>query len=89
MPIEDYAAQPYNQQHEQFKYVDKICLSKSAKGYAGFSPVPTTTGSGKTSYLYFNNKDCNLWQSAIETKKSDVKHTKHYIINPFRGGHTP
>jgi hypothetical protein len=60
MPIEDYAAQPYNQQHEQFKYVAKICLSKSAKGYAGFSPVPTTTGSGKTSYLYFNNKDCNL-----------------------------
>ena len=50
MPIEDYAAQPFNQKIELFNYVAKICLSKSEKKYAGFSPLATTTGSGKTSY---------------------------------------
>ncbi|XP_030966367.1 nudix hydrolase 10-like isoform X2 [Quercus lobata] len=59
MPIEDYAAQPFNQKQELFNYVAKICLSKSKKNYTGFSPLATTTGSGKVSYLYFNNQDNN------------------------------
>ncbi|KAK4594285.1 hypothetical protein RGQ29_018108 [Quercus rubra] len=57
MPIEEYAAQPFNQKQELFNYVAKICLSKSEKNYAGFSPLATTTDSGKTSYLYFNSQD--------------------------------
>nr|XP_023919622.1 nudix hydrolase 7-like isoform X1 [Quercus suber] len=57
MPIEDYAAQPFNQKQELFNYVAKICLSKSEKNYAGFSPLATTTDSGETSYLYFNSQD--------------------------------
>ncbi|XP_023927870.1 nudix hydrolase 7 isoform X3 [Quercus suber] len=59
MPIEDYAAQPFNQKQELFNYVAKICLSKSEKNYTGFSPLATTTGSGKVSYLYFNNQNNN------------------------------
>ena len=59
MPIEDYAAQPFNQKQELFNYVAKICLSKSEKNYTGFSPLATTTGSGKVSYLYFNKQDNN------------------------------
>ena len=59
MPIEDYAAQPFNQKQELFNYVAKICLLKSEKNYTGFSPLATTTGSGKVSYLYFNNQDNN------------------------------
>ena len=50
MPVEDYATQPFNQKQELFNYVAKICLSKSEKNYAGFSPLATATGSGKTSY---------------------------------------
>ncbi|KAK7837752.1 nudix hydrolase 2 [Quercus suber] len=57
MPIEDYAAQPFIQKQELFNYVAKICLSKSETNYTGFSPLATTTGSGKISYLYFNNQD--------------------------------
>jgi hypothetical protein len=37
MPFEEYAAQPFIREHEQFNYVAKICLAKSDKGYAGFS----------------------------------------------------
>ena len=57
MPIEDYAAQPFNQKQELFNYVAKICLSKSEKNYVGFSPLATTTSFGETSYLYFNSQD--------------------------------
>ncbi|KAK7850550.1 nudix hydrolase 6 [Quercus suber] len=57
MPVKDCAAQPFNQKQELFNYVAKICLSKSEKNYVVSSPLATTTGSGKTSYLYFNNQD--------------------------------
>ncbi|KAJ6695705.1 NUDIX HYDROLASE RELATED [Salix koriyanagi] len=55
MPIEEYIAQPYNQKHESFKNIAKICLSKSKRNYTGFSAVPMASSSGKkTSYSYFN-----------------------------------
>ncbi|KAA8526624.1 hypothetical protein F0562_008173 [Nyssa sinensis] len=59
MQLEEYAAQPFVQTHEQFSYIAKICLAKKDNDYAaGFSAVPTTTGfSAKKSYLYFNNQD--------------------------------
>uniref|UniRef100_A0A5B6ZLP9 Putative nudix hydrolase 2-like n=1 Tax=Davidia involucrata TaxID=16924 RepID=A0A5B6ZLP9_DAVIN len=58
MPIEEYAAQPFVQKHDQFSYVAKICLAKKDNHYAGFSAVPTTTGfSAKKSYLYFKKQD--------------------------------
>ncbi|KAE8676312.1 Nudix hydrolase 10 [Hibiscus syriacus] len=60
MSVDDYAEQPFIQKHDSFRGVAKVCLTKSEKEYAGFSPVPrTTTASGKTSYLYFNSRDVN------------------------------
>ncbi|KAL5794330.1 hypothetical protein ACOSP7_002924 [Xanthoceras sorbifolium] len=57
MRAEDYADQPFNQKNELFKNMAKICLTKSEKYYAGFSTMSLTTASGKSTYLYFNNKD--------------------------------
>ncbi|KAH9793749.1 Nudix hydrolase domain-containing protein [Citrus sinensis] len=59
MQAEDYAAQPYVLKHQMFNYICQICLTKSEKEYAGFSPMPLTTGSGKVSHLYFNSRDCD------------------------------
>ncbi|KAL5095914.1 hypothetical protein RYX36_000241 [Vicia faba] len=55
MPVEDYAAQPFVQENELFDFIVKICLSKLNDNYTGFSNVPTTTSSGKKTYLYLNN----------------------------------
>ncbi|XP_059449470.1 nudix hydrolase 2-like [Corylus avellana] len=63
MPVEDYAAQPFIREHKQFNYVAKICLAKSDKNYAGFSPISTSTSSGKTSCLHCNNPDIHLLTS--------------------------
>nr|KJB42705.1 hypothetical protein B456_007G165700 [Gossypium raimondii]KJB42706.1 hypothetical protein B456_007G165700 [Gossypium raimondii] len=57
IPVEEYAEQPFMKKHDSFSSVAKVCLTKSEKEYAGFSPIPRTTASGKTSYLYFNTKD--------------------------------
>ncbi|XWS75897.1 hypothetical protein CRYUN_Cryun01aG0131100 [Craigia yunnanensis] len=59
MSLDDYAAQPFIQKHDAFSSVAKVCLTKLEKDYGGFSPIPTTTASGKTSYLYFNSRDLN------------------------------
>lgn len=56
MPIEEYAAQPFVQNHELFNLVAKVCRAKSDAEYTGFTPYRTTTASGKTSYLYFNHE---------------------------------
>ncbi|KAH7533509.1 hypothetical protein FEM48_Zijuj04G0138500 [Ziziphus jujuba var. spinosa] len=55
MPVEEYAAQAFVQKHEMFNLIAKVCLAKLDADYVGFSAVPTTTGSGKRSYLYCNN----------------------------------
>ncbi|CAI8599204.1 unnamed protein product [Vicia faba] len=55
MPVEDYAAQPFVQENELFDFIAKICLSKLNDNYTSFSNVPTTTSSGKKTYLYLNN----------------------------------
>ena len=60
MPVEDYAAQPFVQKHEMFKLVANVCLAKVDADYAGFTPVPTITSSGKTGYLYCNNRYLDL-----------------------------
>lgn len=58
MPLEEYAAQPFIQKHEQFNYIAKACLEKKRGNYTGFSAVPAATGfSSKKNYLYFNKKD--------------------------------
>ncbi|KAL5974379.1 nudix (nucleoside diphosphate linked moiety X)-type motif 2 [Asimina triloba] len=52
MPIEEYAAQPFVQKHELFKYIADICLASAGKRYAGFSPVFTNSSlSGRQSHL--------------------------------------
>jgi hypothetical protein len=67
MPVEDYAAQPFVQKNELFKFIAKICLTKLDGNYTGFSNVASTTTSGKRAYLYFNN-DANA---------SDLLASKH------------
>ncbi|KAJ8898586.1 hypothetical protein K2173_001483 [Erythroxylum novogranatense] len=57
MAISDYVNQPYNKGHQLFKYIAEICKIKSEKEYSGFSAVPTSTASGKLSYLYCNDRD--------------------------------
>ncbi|XVE72565.1 hypothetical protein DITRI_Ditri11bG0048600 [Diplodiscus trichospermus] len=59
MSLDDYAAQPFIQKHSAFSSVAKVCLTKLEKDYTGFSPIPTTTSSGKTNYLYINSNDLN------------------------------
>ncbi|KAJ4851191.1 hypothetical protein Tsubulata_000524 [Turnera subulata] len=57
MSLQDYIDQPYNKDHQLFKYVAEICRTKSEGKYAGFSAVPTATASAKQTYLYLNNQD--------------------------------
>ncbi|THF95386.1 hypothetical protein TEA_003314 [Camellia sinensis var. sinensis] len=60
MPIEEYAAQPFNQKREQFNKIANICLEKKKNNYTGFSATPSTTAfSSKKNYLYFNNNGNN------------------------------
>lgn len=59
MPIEDYVNQPYNKEHQLFKYVAEICKTKAKMDYSGFSAMPVGPDSGKETYLFFNNRDFN------------------------------
>lgn len=55
MPIDEYAAQPFAEQHSVFKYAADICLAKVEKGYTGLTPRPTTSFfNDQISYLYVN-----------------------------------
>ncbi|KAF3443240.1 hypothetical protein FNV43_RR12922 [Rhamnella rubrinervis] len=56
MPVEDYATQPFVQKSEIFKLIADVCLAKLDTDYAGFTLVPTTTSSGKPSYLFCNSR---------------------------------
>ncbi|KAL6543009.1 hypothetical protein OROHE_010529 [Orobanche hederae] len=56
MPLEEYAAQPYNQMHELFWRVADACEARKNGSYSGFSAVRTTSGfSQKPVYLYVNH----------------------------------
>ncbi|MED6205339.1 nudix (nucleoside diphosphate linked moiety X)-type motif 2, variant 3 [Stylosanthes scabra] len=59
MPIEEYAAQPFVQENDLFRFIAEICLSKLDGKYTGFSNLLTTTSSGKKTYLYLNGRDAN------------------------------
>lgn len=60
MPFEEYAAQPFVQEHQPFKYILDVCLAKRDGEYSGFSPVATTSKfSDHKGYLYFNSRDLN------------------------------
>ncbi|KAL7218408.1 hypothetical protein ACSBR2_011637 [Camellia fascicularis] len=60
MPIEEYAAQAFNQKREQFSEIANICLEKKKNNYTGFSAAPSTTAfSSKKNYLYLNNNGNN------------------------------
>ncbi|XP_043687380.1 nudix hydrolase 2-like [Telopea speciosissima] len=66
MPIEDYAAQPFVQNHNLAKFLADICFSKIDKGYAGFSPVLTRSAfSEKPFNLYLNSCDLNQPRSSL------------------------
>ncbi|XP_021669727.2 nudix hydrolase 10 [Hevea brasiliensis] len=58
MPFEEYAAQPFAQKHELFKYIADLCLAKVDRNYAGFSQLPTTSiFNDQISYLYTNIRE--------------------------------
>ncbi|KAK7860065.1 nudix hydrolase 2, partial [Quercus suber] len=67
MPITEYAAQPFVQNHELTKYLIEICLAKIDGVYPGLSPVPTATPMPRTSsssdkkkaYLYLSRSGLN------------------------------
>ncbi|KAK4588648.1 hypothetical protein RGQ29_019599 [Quercus rubra] len=67
MPITEYAAQPFVQNHELTKYLIEICLAKTDGVYPGLSPVPTATPMPSTSsssdkkkaYLYLSRSGLN------------------------------
>lgn len=60
MPIDEYTAQPFVQQHELFKYIISICLAKKEDEYSGFSPVLTKSSfSAQQSFLYLNSQALN------------------------------
>ncbi|XP_042497182.1 nudix hydrolase 2-like [Macadamia integrifolia] len=66
MPIEDYATQPFAQNHELGKFLADICIAKIDKGYAGFSPVVTGSAfSQKPFDLYLNCGDLNQPQPSL------------------------
>ncbi|KAM7486382.1 hypothetical protein LguiA_002394 [Lonicera macranthoides] len=61
MSADEYAAQPFVQKREQFKYIADICLAKKDSNYNGFSTVALTSGfSSKKNYLYCNNHNQKL-----------------------------
>ncbi|KAL5548628.1 hypothetical protein UlMin_003859 [Ulmus minor] len=53
MPFEDYAAQPFHQNHGLSKYITDLCLAKQGGDYIGFSPRPITS--------YFNDQPCYMY----------------------------
>lgn len=60
MPFEEYAAQPFTQKHELFKFITDICLAKVQGGYTGLSRMPVTSiFNDKFSCLYLNSRDLN------------------------------
>jgi hypothetical protein len=58
MPFEEYAAQPFNQKHESFKYTIELCIAKMERVYTGLCPIPVSSFFSKDlSYVYLNTKD--------------------------------
>ena len=57
MPFKEYAAQPFTQKHEPFKYLNELCLAKLEKHYIGFSPRPLSSYFKEhLDYLYLNTQ---------------------------------
>jgi hypothetical protein len=71
MPFEDYAAQPFVQKNELFKFIAKICSTKLDGIYTGFSNVASTTTSGKKAYLYLNN-NANIASDLLASKHEQL-----------------
>ncbi|KAL1812976.1 hypothetical protein ACET3Z_023041 [Daucus carota] len=70
MPFEEYAAQPYMQKNEHFKYIAKICAAKIENDYTGFCALPATAASSRRrkSCLYFNNQEGVVVPSNISSE---------------------
>ncbi|XP_059442222.1 nudix hydrolase 2-like, partial [Corylus avellana] len=67
MPFEEYAAQPFAQQHELFKYITDICLAKVQGDYTGLSQIPVTSFfNDKLSCLYLNSRDLNNYLASSD-----------------------
>lgn len=68
MPFEEYAAQPFVQKTEIFKYITDLCIAKIDNRYTGFSPRATASiFRDDLGYLYLNRLD--LDQSKVDVRK--------------------
>ncbi|CAI8596732.1 unnamed protein product [Vicia faba] len=69
MAFEEYAAQPFNQKHEPFKYINELCIAKMENVYTGFCPRLVSSFFSKDfSYIYLNSKDLDKSSSIISKK---------------------
>jgi hypothetical protein len=67
MPFEEYAAQPFSQKHELFKFITEICLAKVQGDYTGLSQMPVTSFfNDKLSCLYLNTRDLNKYRTSSD-----------------------
>lgn len=58
MPLEEYVAQPFIQDHEVMRNITDLYKAKLDGAYSGFSPMLTQSGfSEAKSYLYLNEKE--------------------------------
>ncbi|KAF7110192.1 hypothetical protein CFC21_110334 [Triticum aestivum] len=72
MPVEEFAAQPFVQQHELVKYILEVGLAKADKEYAGFSPISIKSAfSPKQSLFYMNRRDLEKASGPIINTQKD------------------
>lgn len=65
MPFEEYAAQPFAQKHDLFRYITELCLAKVDRAYTGLTPLPITSAfNDGSSFIYLNHQDLNQSSSA-------------------------
>ncbi|KAK9673741.1 hypothetical protein RND81_12G186000 [Saponaria officinalis] len=57
MPIEEFAAQPFNLNSNVARHITDLCFAKLDKNYVGFTPVSLPSSDDRPSYLYMNARD--------------------------------
>ncbi|XP_010435024.1 PREDICTED: nudix hydrolase 7-like [Camelina sativa] len=72
MPIQEYIDQPFNQKNEMFKFMADISQKKCEDDYLGFSIVPTSTSSGKKSFLYCNADHANRLKASRDQASTSL-----------------
>lgn len=79
MPIQEYVDQPWNKKNEMFKFMANICQKKCEEEYLGFAIVPTTTSSGKESFIYCNADHANRLKATRDQASASLWKHSHLI----------